>query len=277
MIIGDKEFSPNRTYVAGILNVTDDSFSDGGKYLQKSDAVNHAIKLLEEGADIIDIGGESARPGSIGVGANTEFERVVPVIEETLAKYPKAIISVDTTKSKIAFEALRRGAKIINDISAATFDSEMFDVVKEYEAAMILMHMKGKPFDMQVNPTYSNIIEEIKEFLAERISIAKEKGIKEIIVDPGIGFGKTVCDNYKIIKEIAEFKKLEMPVMIGVSRKSFIGKSLNLEVYERETPTAITEAIAIQNGADFVRTHNVKNAVFARKIAGFINNPVFHG
>ncbi|MGQ9642987.1 MAG: dihydropteroate synthase [Ignavibacterium sp.] len=257
--IGEKLFSFDKPYLMGILNVTPDSFSDGGKYLTEDLAVNHALEMINDGADIIDIGGESSRPGSEPISADEEISRVIPVIQKILDTKPEAIISVDTYKSKVAEIALQSGAKIINDISGFTFDPEIADICAHYNATVVLMHIKGTPKTMQLNPVYDEVVTEIYDFLNSQVTIAKNKGIKNIIIDPGIGFGKSVKDNFTIIKRLKDFKSLGCPILIGVSRKSFIGKTLNLEVEQRDLPTAAMEAVSIFNSARIIRTHDVKN------------------
>ena len=264
--IGDRIFNFEYSYVMGILNVTPDSFSDGGEYLDKSKAVIHGIQMIEEGADILDIGGESTRPNAEPVCKDEEINRIVPVIKEILAKKKDAIISVDTTKSVVADEALKSGAKIINDISGLMYDSKILDVIKKHDASVIIMHIKGNPKTMQNNPEYDNIIEEIYDFLLRQSSIASKAGIKNIFVDPGIGFGKTVEHNFEIIKRLDDFKSLGFPMVFGASRKSFIGKTLELDPTERDTASAIVNAIAIKNGAKIIRTHNVKFGVQTTKL-----------
>lgn len=257
--IGERLFNFNKPYLMGILNVTPDSFSDGGKYINPDIAVTHALEMIDDGADIIDIGGESTRPGSEPVTAEEEIRRIVPVIKEILKQRPEAIISVDTYKSRVASEALEAGAKIVNDISAFTFDPELADVCKHYNATVVLMHIKGTPKTMQNNINYREVVSDIYDFLKLQTDHALEKGIEKIIIDPGIGFGKRVDDNFKIIKRLKDFKSLGYPILIGVSRKSFIGKTLNLDVEERDLPTAVIEALSIFNSARIIRTHNVKN------------------
>ena len=257
--IGERLFNFNKPYLMGILNVTPDSFSDGGKYINPDIAVTHALEMIDDGADIIDIGGESTRPGSEPVTAEEEIRRIVPVIKEILKQRPEAIISVDTYKSRVASEALEAGAKIVNDISAFTFDPELADVCKHYNATVVLMHIKGTPKTMQNNINYREVVSDIYDFLKLQTDYALEKGIEKIIIDPGIGFGKRVDDNFKIIKRLKDFKSLGYPILIGVSRKSFIGKTLNLDVEERDLPTAVIEALSIFNSARIIRTHNVKN------------------
>ncbi len=264
--IGNRYFSFDRSYIMGILNVTPDSFSDGGKYFKVEDAVNHALDMLNEGADIIDIGGESTRPGAEKVSIDEELRRIIPVLDGILDKKPETIISIDTTKKIIAEHALNHGAKIINDISSLTFEPELIEVIKKYEASLILMHMKGTPKDMQNNPYYENVVNEIYDFLFNKIQIVENFGIKNIFVDPGIGFGKRVEDNFELIKRLEDFKSLGYPILVGVSRKSFIGKTFNLEISERDTASAIIESLAIKNGARIIRTHNIKNGVQVTKL-----------
>jgi len=268
-IIGGKEFFFNLSYVMGILNVTPDSFSDGGIYFKREDAIAHGIQMLNEGADIIDIGGESTRPGSESVSAFEEMNRVIPVLEGILKIRPDAIISVDTTKSRIASEALKRGAKIINDISGGTFEPALLEIVSEYSAALIIMHIQGAPKDMQKNPVYDNVVEDILTFLSKQTNEAVKHGISKIIVDPGIGFGKTFEHNLTIIKELDKFKAAGYPVMIGVSRKSFIKKIIDGLSEERDVASAIVDAIAIRNGATFIRTHNV---LYGLQVCRLMNN-----
>ncbi|MEW6418259.1 MAG: dihydropteroate synthase [Nitrospirota bacterium] len=256
----------------GILNVTPDSFSDGGLYFDKSAAIKRAIQMVEEGADIIDIGGESTRPGSEPVTIEEELRRTIPVIEE-LAKEVKVPISIDTYKSEVAKRALDAGASMVNDISGLRFDPEMPDIVSEYKVPVVIMHIKGTPKNMQQNPVYEALIPEIMDYLREGIKIAKQTGISEdkIIIDPGIGFGKTFDHNLEIIKHLREFTFLEKPILIGLSRKAFIGKILgDVPVTERLEGTAAAVAISIINGANIIRVHDVKEMVKVAKIADAI-------
>jgi dihydropteroate synthase len=271
--IGNKTFSLKTASIVGILNITPDSFSDAGKYFTKESAVEQGIKLIEEGADIVDIGGESSRPGSIPVSEEEELNRVIPVIGEILKLKPESLLSIDTTKSKVAIEALKLGVKIVNDISSFDFDDAILEAVKKFDAAIILMHMKENPLTMQKSPEYEDVVSEIYDYLLRKVEITKKAGIKNIIIDPGIGFGKRVTDNYELIKRLDELKGIGQPIMIGVSNKSFIGKALNLEIEEREIPTLVAEAAAIKKGARFIRTHNVKNAIYASKLNSYIENP----
>ncbi len=259
--IGNRLFDFSNAYVMGILNVTPDSFSDGGLYLKLDDAVSHALKMIDEGADIIDIGGESTRPGSDFVSEDEEINRIIPVLKKILDKKNDAIISIDTTKSKVAEESLKNGAQIINDISGLKFDENMVNVIKKYDASIIIMHIKGTPKNMQQNPHYNDVVKEVFEFLKDQSKRAKEAGVSKVIIDPGIGFGKRIQDNFELIKNLSEFKELNYPILIGLSRKSFLGKTLNLDINERDTSSAILEGIAIKNGARLIRTHNVKNGI----------------
>ena len=244
----------------GILNITSDSFSDGGLFINKQKAVNHALEMIESGADIIDIGGESTRPGSEPVSETEELERVIPVINGILKSKPDAIISIDTTKANVAKQALRNGALIVNDISGGSFEPDIFKVTSEHNAAMILMHIKGKPKTMQVSPEYSDVIAEVYDHLAKQSSIASEHGIENIIIDPGIGFGKRLEHNLSLINGLDYFRSLGFPILIGLSRKSFIGNILNLPVEERDDATNSLNMLVLSKGARIIRTHNVKQA-----------------
>jgi len=260
-------------YVMGILNVTPDSFSDGGKYLNANSAISHALEMIEQGADIIDIGGESTRPGSHFISPDEELNRVIPVIDGILKNNPAAVLSVDTTKATVARAALDRGVRIINDISGLTFAPDILEPVIEYNATLVIMHISGTPKNMQVNPHYDNVVNEVYDFLSRQTETAEKAGVHDIIIDPGIGFGKKAGDNYEIIQRQNELNALGYPLLIGLSRKSFIGKSLNLDIDSRDTATATLETLCMKQGATIVRTHNVKNAVHSRNILKFLNNP----
>lgn len=271
--INGKTYSLEKAYVMGIVNITPDSFSDGGNYFETSKAVDHALKLIEEGAEIIDIGGESTRPGSEPITADEEISRVIPFIEELVKNEPDVIISIDTTKSIVADKALSIGAKIVNDISSFSNDKKMLDVVKKHNAGLILMHMKGNPSNMQNDPFYEDVVAEVYDYLVEKTQTAQKHGIKNIIIDPGIGFGKRVMDNYELIKRLNEFKGIGFPILIGISRKSFLGKTLKLDVVERDDPTLAAETIAIKNGARIIRTHNVKKTIYSSLVTKYLENP----
>ena len=255
------------THVMGILNVTPDSFSDGGCYLDVEQAVTHAELMVAEGATLIDIGGESSRPGASPVSINEELARILPVIR-AIAGTVDVFLSVDTYKAEVARRALEAGAHLINDITALRGDATMAAVVSEMEAGLILMHMKGTPRTMQHAPEYHDVIREICDSLQKSIEIAESQGITSdrIIIDPGIGFGKTTEHNLDILKRLSEFRRLHKPLLIGTSRKSFIGNILNLPVTERVEGTTATVCWAIAHGADIVRVHDVKANVRAAQI-----------
>jgi dihydropteroate synthase len=249
------------------VNVTPDSFFDGGKYFSHKDAVAHALELVKERADIIDVGGESTRPFSEPVPVDEELRRVLPVIEALRAK-SDVFISVDTYKSKVAEQAILAGADIVNDVGGLTFDQNMPEVICNYGVYAIIMHTKGTPRDMQVSPTYEDVIGEIKDFFLDRIHYAQTHGIQKnhLILDPGIGFGKRVEDNLRIIKMLSSFKEIGNALLIGTSMKSFIGHITDSPPDERIEGTLASIAIALWNGADIVRVHDVKAATKAVKL-----------
>ena len=262
-----------QSLIMGILNITPDSFSDGGDFFEKNIAIDRALEMVEQGADIIDIGGESTRPFSDSVSLKEEISRVIPVIEG-ICKESDVCISIDTTKSKVASEALEAGASVINDISAMEIDSLMVDVALKFNCPIVLMHMKGIPKNMQDNPQYQSLISDIKEYLLARIDFVVSKGIdrKKIIIDPGIGFGKTVKDNFEIINNLDQFVKMNHPVLLGASRKSFIGTSLNLPEKDRLEGSIAANIIGLQKGAKIFRVHDVVETNRAMVIANKIFN-----
>jgi len=247
----------SRTHIMGILNVTPDSFSDGGNYFEVKHAVSQGIKLAGDGADFIDVGGESTRPGSESVSAEEEIRRVIPVIE-ALAKKIQIPISIDTYKSDVAEAALSAGAVIVNDISAMTFDEAMVLVTAKHKASAVLMHIKGAPKTMQHNPIYENVTKEVGEFLQKRLAAVREAGITQIILDPGIGFGKKFDHNIQLLQDLGSFHILGCPILVGLSRKSFLGAILNLPPTERMEGTAAAVTASILNGAHIIRVHDVK-------------------
>ncbi|VUT26395.1 MAG: dihydropteroate synthase [Candidatus Methanolliviera sp. GoM_asphalt] len=253
-----------RTLIMGILNVTPNSFYEGGRFLDAEEALEHGLKLVEEGADIIDIGGESTHPGALPVSAEEEERRILPVIRG-LKNEIDVPISVDTYKAEVAEAAIKAGASMINDISALRFDEKMVRVAAEYDVAVSLMHMKGTPRDMQSNPYYEDVMGEIISFLKERIKYALDNGISEnkIVIDPGIGFGKRtgreIEDNCIILRRLKELKSFKKPILVGTSRKTFIGNICNKPLPEERLDGSLaTVAIAVANGADIVRVHDVK-------------------
>jgi dihydropteroate synthase len=260
-----------RTLLMGILNITPDSFSDGGQYFDKERAIAHGIKMAEEGADILDIGGESTRPGSKPLPLEEEIRRVIPVIE-VLAKELDVPVSIDTYKSAVAEIAVDAGAQIINDISGLHFDPDLGKVAAKKDVPLILMHIRGTPETMQKDVHYNSLFSEILRYLKESIQRAESAGVdpQQIIIDPGIGFGKTVDDNLLIIKNLSEFRILGKPILLGTSRKNFIGKILNAEANERLEGTLSTIAIGVLNGAHIVRCHDVLQAKKAIALADAI-------
>lgn len=250
-----------RPYLVGIINVTPDSFSDGGLFYSPEAALKRAEELIAAGADIIDIGGESSRPFAKPVPLEEELKRVIPAIK-AIRKHFNIPISVDTYKAKVAQEALAEGADIINDISALRFDPQMVRVVARWQAPVILMHMKGTPQTMQVNPYYEDVLREVRDFFKERISFAEKNGIQreKIILDPGLGFGKRFEDNLRLIKHLDYFKKLDLPLMLGPSRKSFLGQIVVKEALERDPATMAVVTYATLKGVDLLRVHNVSMA-----------------
>lgn len=268
LLLGEK------TIIMGILNVTPDSFSDGGLYIDKDKAIKHGIELFESGAEIIDVGGESTRPFAEPVLADEEIRRVIPVVE-ALKNYNKNIIvSVDTYKSETAKRALEAGADIINDISGLTFDSNMKHVVSQYKAGLVLMHTRGTPQEMQKNTEYADFMGEAVESLNKSIKDALDAGIEKerIVIDPGIGFGKSFEHNLFILKKLREFSIFGLPILVGTSRKSFLGKITGKDASLRDDETMVSVGIAIINGAHIVRVHEVKRMVDAVKVADAIRN-----
>lgn len=266
--IGGKLFNfKERSYTMGILNLTPDSFSDGGTYIDVEKAVKRALEMVDEGVDIIDLGGESTRPGATPITLEEELRRVLPVVEE-LVKRVDIPISIDTYKSKVAEEALKLGAHIINDIKGLKGDPDMGRVVKKYDAFLVMMHIQGTPETMQEDPRYDNLVLDIKKELEESIEIAHKAGIpdEKIILDPGLGFGKTFENNLEIINSIGEFKKLGYPILIGGSRKGFIGRILDLPPLERLEGNLAIATISGYLGAGILRVHDIKETVKVLKV-----------
>lgn len=262
----------NKSYTMGILNITSDSFSDGGKYLNIEEAKKRALKIIDEGADIIDIGAESSRPGAIPVSLEEELDRIIPIMDAL--KDIKVPISIDTYKAQVAKEAIKRGASIINDISGFKKDRDMAKVVAETGAYCVLMHMRKNPSDMHEDPYYEDVVEEVIEELRESIEIAKNAGVSDdkIILDPGIGFAKDFNHNIELLKKIEKFKDLGYPLLLGVSRKRFIGSILNSEPQDRlEGSLGVASYIATKIPA-IMRVHDVKETVKVLKVINVIKN-----
>ena len=264
----------SKTLIMGILNVTPDSFYDGGKYNTIKQALIHTEQMISEGADIIDVGGESTRPGSNSVSQKEELRRVIPIID-AINKNFEIPVSIDTTKSMVARQALDSGATIVNDISGLRFDPALADIVSKYEAQIILCHTSSRPVDMQKKTLYENIVEDIYNYLENSIKISEDCGIlsDNISIDPGFGFGKTANHNLLLLKSLSKFKKLDKKVVIGTSMKSFIGKILQSDdIEQRILGTFATIVISILNGADIVRVHDVKTMKVAVQIADSVRN-----
>lgn len=255
-----------RTHVMGVINVTPDSFSDGGKFMDPAAAISHGKEMEKLGADFIELGGASTRPGAGEVSAEEELKRVLPVIT-ALAKEVSIPISVDTYRAEVADEALKAGALIVNDISAFGFDSAMAETIAKHKASAIAMHIKGTPKDMQNDPKYDDLMAEIITYFENVAWKANVAGIKQVIIDPGIGFGKTVEHNLQILKNLSDLKRLDTPIMIGVSRKSMIAKILdNEDVNDRHEGTITLNTIGVLNGAHIIRVHDVKEGVRTARI-----------
>jgi dihydropteroate synthase len=248
--------------VMGILNITPDSFYKGSRYITDEDILRAAVRMMEEGADILDIGGYSSRPGAVDISQEEEGKRVLKAITLINRELPGTIISVDTFRAAVAREAIIGcGAHMINDISGGDADSEMFSVVEKLNVPYIMMHMKGEPRTMQDNPVYDDVVADILKWFGERIFRLQSVGVKDIIIDPGFGFGKTVTHNFELLQRLGEFSIAGLPVLVGVSRKSMIWKTLKITADEALNGTTALNAIAIANGADILRVHDVKEAV----------------
>ena len=246
--------------IMGILNITPDSFYDGGIYKNEKDILVQTEKMLSEGATFIDVGAYSSRPGAQHISEQEELRRITPVVELLISKFPKIIISIDTFRSSVAKETIDIGASLINDISGGTLDDKMFEMIASLKVPYILMHMKGTPQNMQTNPSYVNIIKELISFFSERIFKLRELHHKDVIIDVGFGFGKTVENNYQLLKDLALFKYLEVPILTGISRKSMLYKPLKISPKEALSATTAAHTIALLNGTNILRVHDVKEA-----------------
>ena len=261
-----------RTLVMGVLNVTPDSFSDGGLYADAADAVAHGARMADDGADIVDVGGESTRPGAAPVAVDEELQRVLPVIEGLRTSRPDLVLSIDTRHGRVAKEAVAAGASIVNDISGGD-DPTMMHVVKDAATGLVLMHMQGDPRTMQVEPHYEDVVVEVHEFLRERVESAVFAGIasKYLCVDPGIGFGKDLEHNLALLRAVERFRDLDATVMVGASRKRFIGALTEVEDPAARVEGSIAAAVlSVGHGADAVRVHDVAETVRALRVADAI-------
>ena len=252
--------------VMGVLNLTEDSFFDGGKYISRIQIQNRVKEIYLEGAKIIDIGACSSKPGSKPIEENKEIDKLLEAIKIIKETSPNLIISVDTFRANVARECINHGAHIINDISAGELDSKMLETIVELNVPYVMMHMQGKPLDMQKNPQYANIIDEIIKFFEKKILLLNEKGFKKIIIDPGLGFGKNIQHNYQIVNNIEEFHTLGYPLLIGASRKSMIYKLLDISAVEALNGTTIINTIALLKKTSILRVHDIKEAVECIKL-----------
>jgi dihydropteroate synthase len=258
--------------IMGIMNLTPNSFYDGGKYKNNLDIIKHADKMLQEGAAILDMGAASSRPGASLIDPEKEKKRLIPALELVLKNFPDAIVSIDTYNSATALEAVKTGAHMINDISAGSIDPGMFETIAELQVPYVMMHMKGIPETMQNSPAYDDVVREIAFYFSQKIDQLRQLGVHDIIVDPGFGFGKTVEDNYRIMGKLEYLKILELPVLVGVSRKSMINKVLGISPPDALNGTTVLNTIALQKGADILRVHDVKQAIEAVKIIKVYKN-----
>lgn len=257
--------------VMGILNITPDSFFDGGKYSNQEAIISQVEKMLTDGATFIDIGAYSSRPGAKHISEEEELTRIIPVIQLLVKKFPNIIISIDTFRSTVAEHCIKNGACIINDISAGSLDPEMFSTIAKLQVPYIMMHMQGSPQNMQNNPTYTNITQEVLHYFSTKISELRALGVNDIITDVGFGFGKTINHNYELLKNLPLFKNLEVPMLVGISRKSMLHKPLNISAEEALNATTSANTIALLNGTNILRVHDVKEAIQAIKIVELLN------
>jgi len=267
LIFPDRQMILSRTHIMGVVNVTPDSFSDGGKYFDQEVAIKHALRLVEEGADIVDVGGESTRPGAGSVSVEEEWRRVEPVIR-ALERETDVPISIDTMKPEIAWKAIEAGAIMVNDVSGLR-NVEMVRLVAKEKVAVVIMHMLGEPRTMQENPTYSDVVKEVKGYLGHQMGVAVKAGIppEAIVLDPGIGFGKTVQHNLALINHVSDLAELGRPIMVGASRKSFIGKITSTDADDRFEGSLAAAVLATVRGARFMRVHDVRPTIRALKVA----------
>ncbi len=258
--------------VMGILNITPDSFFDGGKFNSDTEILAQTEKMLKEGATFIDIGGYSSRPNAQHISEEEELKRVIPILKLVLNKFPEILISVDTYRSKVATEGIAIGAAMVNDISAGSMDLDMFATIANLQVPYIIMHMQGTPQNMQHNPTYKDIIHEIILYFSNKVSQLRTLGVNDIIIDVGFGFGKTLEQNYTLLKGLALFKNLELPILTGVSRKSMLYKLLDTTPDKALNATTAANTIALLNGTSILRVHDVKEANEAIKIVQFLKD-----
>jgi dihydropteroate synthase len=263
-------FDLKNPLIMGILNITPDSFYDGGKYKNEQDILDAVQKMLDEGALIIDIGAYSSRPNAKHISEKEELTRLIPIIKLLKTTFKNIVISVDTFRAKVAQKALEAGACIINDISAFSIDNALLDVVAKNNTPYVLMHMQGKPQNMQENPKYNDVVQDVKDFFAEKIALLHQKGIKNIILDVGFGFGKSIKHNYQLLNHLDEFKNFGLPMLVGISRKSMLYKPMSKQPLDMLNATTVANSIALGKGAQILRVHDVKEAREAIQIYGFL-------
>lgn len=257
--------------VMGILNLTPNSFFDGGKFTNEESVLKQVEKLFREGATIIDVGGMSSKPGAEIISEEEELKRVLKPVERILEKFPETTVSIDTIHARVADECLQRGAHIINDISAGRFDANMIAMVAKYRVPFVLMHMQGMPSDMQKNPSYENVTTELLDFFAERIKVCRDSGINDLILDVGFGFGKTTEHNFTMLRNLKLFNTFNLPVLAGVSRKGMIYKTLGIKAEDALNGTTVLNTIALLNGANILRVHDAKEAREAIELVWQLN------
>jgi dihydropteroate synthase len=256
----------DKAVVMGILNITPDSFYDGGRYLRKEKWIKRVASMIDSGASIIDIGGASTRPGATEITPEEEWTRIAPVLESIVKTFPELCISVDTYYSYVADRSLQTGASMINDISGGTFDGHMAEIIGKYNVPFVIMHVQGRPGNMQHDPHYDDVVKEIYHFFQNRIKALHLQGADKLILDPGFGFGKTVAHNYQLLKNLSHFLDLGYPVMAGLSRKSMINRVLGIKPQEALNGTTVLNTLALQQGAKILRVHDVKEAMEAVKL-----------
>ncbi|MDG1262329.1 MAG: dihydropteroate synthase [Flavobacteriales bacterium] len=257
--------------VMGIVNATPDSFFEGSRFTADSTGFKRIDSMVADGVDIIDVGGQSTRPGAERITEKEELKRIVPVIEGIKERYPNAFVSIDTFYGSVADAAFQAGAGMVNDVSAWSIDPSLIEVVAEHQMSYVLMHMQGTPQTMQSAPSYENVVNEVYSFFTEKLSLLAQKGIADVCLDPGFGFGKTVAHNFKLLQHLDEFNFLNRPILAGLSRKSMLYKPLNIEATDALNATTVANTIALQKGAAILRVHDVKSAVEAIKIVSLAN------
>jgi len=273
LTLRDKTLDLSSPKIMGILNATPDSFFDGGEFNELESAIGQIGLMVSQGASIIDIGGESTRPGSEPVTEQQELDRVLPILEKAIPQFPDTFFSIDTTKYRVAKEALKLGTHMVNDISGLQKEPRFADLCTQYQAGYVMMHSQGNPKTMQEDPTYDDVFNDIYQFFEQQLQTCREKGLKNIIIDPGIGFGKTLDHNLKLLANLDKFKQLGPPILVGASRKSMIGSILNdRPVDDRVTGTVAVHYHAMMQGANIIRVHDVKEAYDSMMVFQALNN-----